>query len=122
MGASAPAPSNDAGAEDTGLSVLDLTKHAARTILETLDEGDRLGVVAYSSQAHVVQELVVMDDNAKAQARANIDGLKPSEATNMWHGILKGLELFKTSDQAPGKPTGRVPALMVLTDGQPNYL
>ena len=39
--------------ERYGLSVLDLTKHAARTILETLNENDRLGIVTFSSEAKV---------------------------------------------------------------------
>jgi len=39
--------------EDNGLSVLDLTKHAARTILDTLDQNDRLGIVSFSMQAKV---------------------------------------------------------------------
>lgn len=39
--------------EDNGLSVLDLTKHAAKTILETLDENDRLGIVTFSMQGKV---------------------------------------------------------------------
>jgi hypothetical protein len=53
----APAPINDengnASKEDFGLSVLDLTKHAARTVLETLNEGDRLGIVTFSATARV---------------------------------------------------------------------
>lgn len=39
--------------EDNGLSVLDLTKHAAKMILETLDENDRLGIVTFSLQGTV---------------------------------------------------------------------
>jgi von Willebrand factor type A domain len=39
--------------EKFGLSVLDLTKHAARTILETLNENDRLGIVTFASEVEV---------------------------------------------------------------------
>jgi hypothetical protein len=51
MQANAPVP-GEAG-EQTGLSVLDLTKHAARTILETLGPQDRLGIVRFASDARV---------------------------------------------------------------------
>ena len=52
MGLDAPVPTNPGETvERTGLSVLDLVKHAARTILETLNEGDRLGIVTFASQA-----------------------------------------------------------------------
>ena len=39
--------------EDFGFSILDLVKHAARTIVATLDENDTLGIVTFSSDAHV---------------------------------------------------------------------
>lgn len=54
MSAAALAPATaDGQREYTGLTVLDLVKHAARTILETLDERDRLGIVAFSIEAEV---------------------------------------------------------------------
>jgi hypothetical protein len=55
MAAAAPLPTTDetGNLEKTGLSVLDLTKHAARTIIQTLNEKDRLGVVTFSSDAKV---------------------------------------------------------------------
>lgn len=50
---SAVMPSVDGAREHTGLSILDLTKHAARTIIETLNEGDRLGIVTFGYDAEV---------------------------------------------------------------------
>ncbi|KAI0021743.1 hypothetical protein F4780DRAFT_736416 [Xylariomycetidae sp. FL0641] len=115
----APAPMyDDAGnsiREDFGLSILDITKHAARTILETLDEGDRLGIVTFSRCATVVQELIPMTKSNKKDGMKRINDMEPDSCTNLWHGILKGLELFEGKQDS-----GRVPALMVLTDGQPN--
>ena len=49
MGQDAPVPGGDT--EGFGLSVLDLTKHAARAILATLDHRDRLGIVTFSTDA-----------------------------------------------------------------------
>jgi len=57
MHAAAPMPSqpgeDSTPMENSGLSVLDLVKHAARTIMETLDSEDRLGIVTFSSYAKV---------------------------------------------------------------------
>lgn len=39
--------------EAAGLSILDLTKHAARTVLQTLTENDRLAIVTFSHSATV---------------------------------------------------------------------
>lgn len=53
MAAPPPATDDSETLEDTGLSVLDLTKHGARTVIETLNQKDRLGVVTFSSDAKV---------------------------------------------------------------------
>ncbi|KAL1872640.1 hypothetical protein VTK73DRAFT_1401 [Phialemonium thermophilum] len=104
--------------EDYGLSVLDLTKHAARTILETLGDQDRLGIVVFSEDARVLQKLEPMNAANKKKAQANIEKMTPESSTNLWHGLLEGLKLFNSS----GGSGGRVPALMVLTDGMPNHM
>ncbi|CRK30979.1 hypothetical protein BN1723_003724 [Verticillium longisporum] len=102
--------------ESTGLSILDLTKHAARTILETLDERDRLGIVTFTTNAKVILSLVEMSPDNKISAKAKIENLQPLHGTNMWHGITEGIKLFSDCDSS----SGRVPAMMVLTDGMPN--
>ncbi|PKS10962.1 hypothetical protein jhhlp_002721 [Lomentospora prolificans] len=115
MYASAPIPGN--GDEpDYGFSVLDLTKHAALTILETLDERDRLGVVTFSHKAKTLRTLEVMTEKNKKACKEAILEMYPEGATNLWGGMMVGLDLFEKA----GKSEGRVPAMMVLTDGQPN--
>ncbi|KAI0878626.1 U-box domain-containing protein [Hypoxylon argillaceum] len=121
MNEDAPAPVRDeqgnATKEYFGLTVLDLTKHAARTIVSTLNEGDRLGIVAFSTRAKVVQELVPMTQVHKEEVNKKIDGMLADGLTNLWAGISEGLKLLEHGDAG-----GRVTALMVLTDGQPNYM
>jgi Mg-chelatase subunit ChlD len=118
MGTNAPVPSNPGEAtENYGLSVLDLTKHAARTIMETMGDGDRLGIVTFASSARVLQKLTPMTRKNKVLANKNIDSMQPTDATNLWHGILEATKLFANEAN-----TGRVPAIMVLTDGMPNYM
>lgn len=116
MGAAAPVPGEN-GSEDTGLSVLDLTKHAALTIVETLNEQDRLGIVTFGSKSKVIQHLEPMTDACKTKARDNIKSMQPQDATNLWHGIRDGIRVFNDA----GRST-RVPAMMVLTDGMPNHM
>lgn len=116
MGADAPAP-GAADGENTGLSVLDVVRHAALTIVETLDERDRLGIVTFASSVDVLQELEVMTETRKEEARTKLNGMYPTTATNMWHGITAGLKLFGKSGGL-----GKVPAMMVLTDGEPNHM
>ncbi|KAI1128323.1 U-box domain-containing protein [Nemania abortiva] len=120
MSDKAPAPANgeqeNATKEDCGLTILDLTKHAARTIVSTLNEGDRLGIVTFGNVAKVVQDLTPMTKICKEESNTKIERMVADGCTNLWGGISKGLKLFDTKDVG-----GRVPALMVLTDGQPNH-
>ncbi|KAI1086898.1 hint-domain-containing protein [Rostrohypoxylon terebratum] len=121
MGLPAPAKMNgDDGklsSENFGLSILDMVKHAARTILSSLNEGDRLGIVTFSKDATVVQKLLPMTPINKELSESNIDAMAPDSLTNLWHGLQKGVGLFDGEED-----TGRVPAVMILTDGLPNYL
>ncbi|KAL0933752.1 u-box domain-containing protein [Colletotrichum truncatum] len=120
MGCNAPVPAKSGERpEDYGLSVLDLVKHAARTIIETMDEGDRLGIVTFASRAKVLQKLTPMTGKNKRLAEKNIKSMRPIDSTNLWHGILEGIKVFNEGGEVN---TGRVPAIMVLTDGLPNYM
>lgn len=116
MAAPAPVPGEDCS-EDTGLTVLDLTKHAARTIIETMDENDRLGIVTFCSQAKVLQKLLPMTKANKELAIENVKSMKPRDATNLWHGIFESIKLFQGCDTH-----GKSASIMVLTDGRPNHM
>lgn len=115
MGMAAPIPGG-ADEPNYGFSVLDLTRHAALTILETLDEGDRLGIVAFCSYSKVLRKLHAVDKGHKEACRKAILNMRPESATNLWGGIKDGLKLF----EGGGEGEGRNPALLVLTDGMPN--
>lgn len=60
-----------------------------------------------------------MNSANKPTARAHILNLQVRDSTNLWHGILSGVQVFKDDTNLN---QGRVPAIMVLTDGQPNYM
>ncbi|KAJ3477760.1 hypothetical protein NLG97_g8751 [Lecanicillium saksenae] len=112
----APVPGETSG-EANGLSILDLVKHAALTIIETMDERDRLSIVTFASSVTVLQPLESMTEENKKTARENVKSMVPKDATNLWQGILTGLKQFETVNS-----DGRVPAVMVLTDGMPNHM
>ncbi len=112
----APVP-GEGSSEANGLSILDLVKHAALTIIETMDERDRLSIVTFASSVTVLQPLECMTDENKTAARKNIKSMQPKDATNLWQGILTGLKQFEDV-----KSDGKVPAVMVLTDGMPNHM
>jgi len=54
MGSDAPGLSEDLKSkESTGLNVLDVVKHACRTILSTMQDDDRLSIVTFTDSAEV---------------------------------------------------------------------
>ncbi|KAL1865028.1 hypothetical protein Daus18300_007375 [Diaporthe australafricana] len=114
MGADAPAPGEN---ERTGLSVLDLVKHACRTIISIMTEDDRLAIVTFSNGSKVLQPLTEMTDACKKVARGKVEAMKPEGCTNLWHGLRDGIKLFRDEGN-----TGYVPAVMILTDGEPNHM
>ncbi|RKL45087.1 hypothetical protein BFJ72_g3737 [Fusarium proliferatum] len=115
MVSAAPVPGESD--ESNGLSVLDLTKHAALTIIESMNENDRLGIVTFASKAKVLQPLIPMNKENKARSLKNVRSMKPLDATNLWQGLLDSIKLFNT-----GESSTNVPAIMILTDGMPNHM
>jgi Mg-chelatase subunit ChlD len=99
-----------------GLTLLDVVKHALRTIAHGLGPNDRMCVVAYSTIARVVVELVTMDEGNKQSALAGIEGLRAGGQTNIADGLREGLDVLRAH-----KPHG-ITALLLLTDGQPNVV
>ena len=103
--------------ESAGLSVLDLTKHAAKTILAPLNEHDRLALVTFSADAEVVYDLGFMNTQGKKDISDKIEGLVHESSTNLWAGIKTGLSVFENASNVTN-----VQGMFVLTDGMPNHM
>lgn len=103
--------------ESSGWSILDLVKHACRTIMEHLNEQDRLAVVTFSTGAKVIQGLLPMTSDEKTETSSRIEALTVQDSTNLWAGLREGLDIF-TKTVSIGNAQG----MYVLTDGVPNHL
>jgi len=98
-----------------GLSVLDIVKHAMKTIIGNLQATDRLALVAYSNDAKTIFGLTEMDDAARQTTEAKLEELIPEGMTNIWDGLRVAMDLLKTTQQP-----GRLQHVMLFTDGLPN--
>ena len=83
--------------ESTGITVLQLVKHAIKTIIHCLDKQDHLSIVAYSSKAKVVTKLHQMTESNKGKALAELDKLQPDGQTNLWDGLQNGLDMIRSN-------------------------
>ena len=104
-------------AESQGLSVLDIVKHATKTIIYSLNERDNFSLVSYSDTASVDLELTSMDDAGKELACKTVDELIAGGQTNIWDGLYNGLESLKN-----GQNENNLSSIFLLTDGQPNII
>eukprot|EP01041_Mallomonas_annulata_P011877 gene11877-24887_t len=111
-------PVGNPGTESANLTILDIVKHAVTTIINTLNDDDRLALVAYSSFATVIFGLIPMNDGGKSRAAALLKTLKPDGMTNIWDGLQKGLNVLK--DGAGARVGMGNACVMLLTDGVPN--
>ena len=101
--------------EAFALSVLDVTKHALKTIVKSLSPQDEFSLVSFSNEARVEMEPRMMTVDGAKTALDKIEALQPDDLTNLWNGLKKGLDVLTES-----KPRTNNVALFLLTDGLPN--
>eukprot|EP00005_Dracoamoeba_jomungandri_P001453 CAMPEP_0174256730 /NCGR_PEP_ID=MMETSP0439-20130205/5932_1 /TAXON_ID=0 /ORGANISM="Stereomyxa ramosa, Strain Chinc5" /LENGTH=654 /DNA_ID=CAMNT_0015339467 /DNA_START=216 /DNA_END=2177 /DNA_ORIENTATION=+ len=114
MGTEAKMRNDTGGTESHGLSLLDVVKHAMKTVIHTLKPEDRLALVEFNTQAKQVFKFIKMDDNGKKSANTALTRLTPDGQTNLWGGLTQALEMFESSS------AGKNMSIMLLTDGMPN--
>ena len=111
------AVSHDDSDGASGLTQLDVVKHAARTIVKSLGPQDQVAIVAFSARARVVLPLTFMTEENQAYASKKIENLRPLTSTNLYDGLHTSLELIRTAGQTDLSINTNV---MLLTDGLPN--
>lgn len=103
--------------EAFGLTLLDIVKHAMKTLISALGPQDRVGLVSFSSKARTEFGLTkVADDAARKKMMASVESLEASGSTNLWDGLFQGLEAVRKEKDSEG----RLSAVLLLTDGCPN--
>ncbi|EWC47936.1 hypothetical protein DRE_02818 [Drechslerella stenobrocha 248] len=131
MEESAPAPAESAGKakEDTGLTILDVVQHAMKTIIATLDDNDRLAIIAFDSRAELITNFQYSTEAGKKLLNTCVNKLEPKASTNLWDGLKMGMNLLhdlqnanegSSTSASAKKSEGRIASLFILTDGQPN--
>lgn len=101
--------------ESHGLSLLDVVRHACKTVIQTLGSNDRFSLVTYSDEATLELDLLEMNALGKTTATAKVDGMYVKGQTNLWDGLHAGLEVMRKREES-----GRLGSILLLTDGCPN--
>ena len=108
MGDSADIKTNT-GQESQGLSILDIVKHALKTITASLSPEDEFSLVIFDDTATMILDHEINKD----KIMSSIEELAPRGSTNLWDGLRVGLNTIKNG-KLPNK------SLFILTDGLPN--
>eukprot|EP01129_Flabellula_baltica_P010632 TRINITY_DN450_c0_g3_i1.p1 TRINITY_DN450_c0_g3~~TRINITY_DN450_c0_g3_i1.p1 ORF type:complete len:751 (+),score=134.96 TRINITY_DN450_c0_g3_i1:233-2485(+) len=117
MGEEATLRNESGDIESHGLSLLDITKHAVKTIIYNLGDNDRLSLIVYSTNARVVFDLMNMNSGGRTRALNALEALSAGGQTNIWDGLSKGLDSLKTQS-APNRNA----SMLLFTDGLPNIV
>jgi len=102
----------DTSGSMAGDDKMSYVKQGLHLLVDSMDPGDRLALVRYDTEVHVLSSL---QDAADATAlHSLVDGLTPDGATNFYEGLETGLQM--ALDSSDGEREGRV---IMLSDGQP---
>ncbi|CAE8740655.1 unnamed protein product, partial [Polarella glacialis] len=99
--------------ESNGLSMLDIAKHAVRTVISILGPEDRLCLVQFSRESSTVLPLTAMDAAGKAMAEDKLAKMTFGNGTDLWGGIAKGLDELQNN-----RSEARLCHTLLLTDGE----
>ncbi|KAF8518355.1 hint-domain-containing protein [Hysterangium stoloniferum] len=107
--------------EFTGLSTLDVVKHAVKTIMATMTDDDRIAIVTFSDAAEIITGLTHMTTGSKGHVLQLVEKLYTQNCTNLWEGLKVGMNILNGIGQPPTPASSaRVSSLFLLTDGMPN--
>lgn len=107
------AVSNDV--ESVGFSRLDLVKHCLNTMVAMTDSGhDHITLISFSDSAKVLMDYVLLNEQGRKNATRIISTLRPTYSTNLWSGVLTGLQHVRLGEGHSHE------TVFVLTDGQSN--
>lgn len=74
-------------------SRLDLVKFSLDNIIANCDEDDYFALVAFSNDANVILPITQMTEQNKKISKDRINEQIANGGTNLWSGLLKGIEL-----------------------------
>jgi len=110
----------DGQQKNDGLTYLDIVKHAVKAVIRTLGPGDRFSLVQFDNRADIVYDLANMTDD-KVEAAVNAtECLHTRGSTDIWAGLLAGMEALRMGDPTGSSTEARSRAVLILTDGCPN--
>ena len=115
MAESVEAKDSDGNQLENGFSILDIVKHAANTIIKTIDKNSRLSIIIFDNEIDILLPLNFMTEINQTRAISIINTIIPRGQTNIYGAIEKAIEILDNRDDQSNNG-----AIIMLTDGIPN--
>ena len=100
---------------EVGYSILDIIKHAVKTVAHSVRECDRIAVVIFDNSVETIVPLQNMNEINRASLCGRIEHIRPGGTTNLYGGIIEANKILQQRDDKTHNT-----AILALTDGQPN--
>lgn len=94
---------------------MDLTKKTLEFMTEHLTEKDRMCLITFQSGVERLCPLIIMNENGKARAKAQIANIHASGGTELVEGLLHGVKVLESR-----RIENNVSSIILLSDGQDN--
>ena len=100
---------------ENGMSILDIVKHGAATLIQSVDPNSRVAIVVFDDRIEIVFELMPMTEMNRTRAIASLTSIQPRNSTNIWGATEKAIQILNDREDK-----SRAGNIVVLTDGSPN--
>jgi Ca-activated chloride channel homolog len=97
---------------------IEVAKEALNSILDQLNDDDRLSIVVFNDREYLLQDMVTVDDTDMNDVRGKVRSIRANGGTNLSSGMNLATDLiYKYRNSDPSEYENRV---IFLTDAQPN--
>lgn len=94
---------------------IERAREAAMALVEDLEVGDRVSVVAFHSRGDVLVPSIELDESNRSQVLAALEGLEATGTTALAEGLSLGMQQLQAERRADV-----VSRMVLLSDGVPN--
>ncbi|XP_035402498.1 inter-alpha-trypsin inhibitor heavy chain H3-like [Cygnus atratus] len=100
---------------------IEQTREALLKILDDIRDDDFLNFILFGSDVHTWKEkLIKATPENLDEARKFVRGIDTEGMTNLYGGIMKGIEILNAAHEENFVPKRSASIIIMLTDGQPN--
>jgi hypothetical protein len=97
-------------------------RESLKVLIDMMDPKDRIALVLFSSDAQLYYDLNYLTSENKSKLKNLINNINASGGTNIASGVQIAVDILKKEKNETTKEAGRSSSVLLLSDGQDNYL